>query len=87
MNNEEKVTTACAAAITVVCAVVYVKSIVRTRREIKKIEADTQVEISAINRAADRIHERIRAGVYSPGQMQTMLTDFEFERIAIRFED
>lgn len=65
----------------------YIK-IRRTERQKRTdIRTETEKEIAAIWRAGAKVQERIKRGEYTNRSMDDIDKDFQFHRIAERFED
>lgn len=87
MNKNEKVYIAVTVAVVAVTAVRYVKFRQEERARRAKIIVDADAQIEAINAAAKTMQKRIRAGEYIDKSLNDVMTDLDFEVIALRYEE
>jgi len=86
MNDKEKTAVAIATVASIIATVSYIKTIRDERRKRVAIEVEKNLQIQAMNVAVKRVQDRVRRGGFDHLTMDNLMTDFDFETIAERFE-
>jgi len=86
MNDKEKTAVVIATVASIIATVNYINSCVMSDVNGLRSKLKKNLQIQAMNVAVKRVQDRVRRGGFDHLTMDNLMTDFDFETIAERFE-